>query len=227
MAIVTTFYQSGTFTVSASKTIDVSCWGAGGDGNKDGTGGSGGAYCAKTFTVKAGTYTVNVGVRNDDGFGNGGFSNFISASIIVQAGGGRSDGTITGQDSYNTGSTTFTGGLGGSPSSGYENYNGGSGGSAAGGLGNGITGNDGSDGGASFSAFGHSVVGALGASGAAAGGGNGGNSAYYDSGPCSRVVSAQDGDIPGGGGGGGYRGETNVPLISEGRGADGMVQISW
>jgi hypothetical protein len=228
MAITTTYYTSGTFSVSASKTIDVSCWGAGGDGNANGTGGSGGAYVGKTFTVQSGSYTVNVGQPNADGFGNGGVSNFISASVIVvQAGGGRSDGTITGQSTFNTGSTKYTGGTGGTFSGTYGNYGGAGGGSAAGGVGNGAAGENGADTGASFPQFGHSLTGSLGASGGTSGGGDGGNAAYYDAGPCSRIIPATNGVVPGGGGGGGYSGESNVSIKTEGTGGAGMVTITW
>jgi hypothetical protein len=229
MATTLTYYTSGILSVTESvRNVTASCWGAGGDGNSNGTGGSGAAYAAKSFTVQSGSYTINVGQANADGLGNGGVSNFISASIIiVQAAGGRSDGTITGQSTFNTGSTKYTGGTGGTFSGTYGNYGGAGGGSAAGGLGNGIAAGNGSDTGASFAQFGHSLTGSLGASGADAGGGNGGNAAYYDAGPCSRLISAANGDLPGGGGGGGYSGESSVSVKTEGTGGAGMVTITW
>jgi hypothetical protein len=224
----TTFYKSGTFSVTGSTSIGVSCWGAGGNGNSNGKGGSGGAYAAKTLTIQSGSYTVDVGQVNADIFGNGGASSFTSASVIVvRAGGGRSDGTITGQSSLNTGSTKYTGGIGGTFAENYGNYGGAGGGSAAGGIGNGAAGANGSDTGASFPQFGHSLTGSLGASGAASGGGNGGNAAYYYAGTDSRLINATNGDVPGGGGGGGYSGETRVSVKTEGFGGSGMVTVSW
>ena len=225
----TTYYTSGTLAVTESlRNVTASCWGAGGNGNTNGTGGSGASYATIAFTVPSGSYTINVGVPNSDGLGNGGVSNFISASVIrLQAAGGRSDGTITGQTAFNTGSTKYTGGTGGTFLGASGNYGAAGGGSAAGGLGNGIAAGDGLDTGASFSQFGHSPTGSLGASGAAAGGGNGGNAAYYDAGPCSRLITATDGDLPGGGGGGGYSGESSTPVKTEGTGGAGMVTVTW
>lgn len=224
----TTFYTSGTFTVTGSTSITASCWGAGGNGNLNGTGGSGGAYAQGKLTIQSGSYTVNVGQANADIFGNGGASSFVSASVIlVRAGGGKSDGTITGQSSVNTGSIKYTGGLGGTFAANYGNYGGAGGGSSAGGLGNGVAGANGSDTGASFPQFGHSLTGSLGASGTSSGGGNGGNAAYYYAGTDSRLINATNGDIPGGGGGGGYSGETSTSVKTEGLGGAGLVVISW
>lgn len=223
---LTTYTTSGTLTLASQKTIQVSCWGAGGDGNPNGTGGSGGAYATKSFTVPAGTYTVNVGTANADGFGNGGVSNFISASVIlVQASGGKSNGSIAHQASLNTGSVKFVGGAGGTFAGGYGNYGGAAGGAAGGGLGAGAAGGTTTDSGASFPEFGHTLVGSTGASGATSGGGSGGNAAYYDAGPNSRLIPASNGVYPGGGGGGGYSGETNSAIKTEGIGGGGRVDV--
>lgn len=222
----TTYTATDTLVLVTQKTINVSCWGAGGDGNPNGTGGSGGAFVTKSFTVPAGTYNINVGTANADGFGNGGVSNFVSASVIVvQAAGGRSDGTIAHQASLNTGSLKYIGGLGGAFTATYGNYGAGAGGSAAGGLGNGANGDAGADSGASFVQYGHSLGGVGGASGGAAGGGNGGAAAYYDAGPNSRLIYATNGEAPGGGGGGGYSGETSPSVRTEGTGAGGRVDV--
>lgn len=223
-----TFTANGTFSVVTSTPVTMSLWGAGGNGNANGTGGSGGAYVVEMVTLPSGSYTVVVGQPNADGFGNGGNSYFESASVILaRAAGGKSDGTIAHQAALNTGSTKYVGGTGGTFTTGYGNYGGAGGGSAAGGLGNGIAGSDGYDSGASFPQFGHPLGGAAGANGGAAGGGNGGAAAYYNAGTDSRLIPATDGDAPGGGGGGGYSGETNKTVITEGRGAVGRVDVSY
>lgn len=228
MAITTVFLESGTFSVSASKNIDVSCWGAGGDGNANGTGGSGAAFASSSITVESGSYTVNVGLSNYDGLGNGGVSNFISASVIlVQAAGGRSDGTVGPQTSYITGSLKRGGGRGGLFSANYGNYGSGGGGSAAGPHDHGQDGQSGYDSGASFSQYGHAFTGSVGASGHIAEGGDGGNGSYYFAGTDSRLVAASNGQVPGGGGGGGYTGENNAAIKTEGNGGHGMVTIRW
>lgn len=227
MATTTTYTANDTLVLASPKTVDVSLWGAGGDGNPNGTGGSGGSYVAKSISLPAGTYTINVGQANADGFGNGGVSNFISASVIVaQAAGGRSSGTIAHQAALNTGSMKYVGGAGGAFIGGYGNYGSAGGGSAAGGLGNGVASSDSTEGGGSFPEFGASLIGGSGASGATAGGGNGGNGAYYDAGPCSRIIPAINGDAPGGGGGGGYSGESSVPVITQGSGGRGQVDVT-
>lgn len=223
-----TYTSNGTFSRATATPVTMSLWGAGGDGSANGTGGSGGSYVVKSVVLQSGSYNVFVGQRNADGLGNGGDSYFQSASVIIaRAAGGRSDGTITHQASFNTGSTKYVGGAGGTFSGGYGNYGAGSGGSAAGGLGVGIAGSNGLDNGASFPQYGHSVGAVSGASGEASGGGNGGNSAYYDAGTNSRLIPATNGEAPGGGGGGGYSGETNIAVVTEGRGALGRVDISY
>lgn len=223
-----TYTSNATFSLTASVSTDISCWGAGGDGNSNGTGGSGGAYAASTVTLQSGSYVITVGQRNADGLGNGGVSTFVSASVIlVRAAGGKSDGTISHQETLNTGSTKYVGGTGASFSNGYGNYGSGGGGSAAGGLGDGVAAVGSTDSGASFSVFGHNSIGALGADGTAAGGGNGGNGAYYDAGTNSRLIQATDGSEPAGGGGGGYTGESSSPVVTEGRGATGRVIVSY
>ena len=227
MATTTTYTANSSLVLATSKNIDVSCWGAGGDGNPNGTGGSGASYVGKNLTLPAGTYTINVGQANADGKGNGGVSNFISASVIlVQAAGGKSNGTIAHQAALNTGSLKYVGGAGGAFVGGYGNYGSAGGGSAAGGLGNGVASSDSTLGGGSFPEFGASLVGGSGASGATSGGGNGGNGAYYDGGPCSRLIPATNGDAPGGGGGGGYSGESSVPVITQGSGGRGQVTVT-
>lgn len=223
-----TYTSNGTFSTATNISASISCWGAGGDGNANGTGGSGGSYASRTLVLQSGSYAITVGQSNEDGLGNGGNSSFTSASaIIVRAAGGKSDGTIAHQASLNTGSTTYVGGTGASFSNGYANYGSGGGGSGAGGLGNGIAAVASSNSGASFSMFGGNVSGSLGANGAAAGAGSGGNGAYYDAGTNSRLIAATDGVVPAGGGGGGYTGERSGPVVTEGRGARGQVDVSY
>lgn len=227
MPTTTTYTANDTLVLATSKNIDVSCWGAGGDGNLNGTGGSGASYAGKSITLPAGTYTINVGQANADGFGNGGVSSFISASVIlVRAAGGKSDGTIAHQATLNTGSTKYVGGAGGAFVGGYGNYGSAGGGSSAGGIGNGVASSDSTSGGGSFPEFGASLVGGLGASGTPSAGANGGNGAYYDAGPCSRLIPATNGDVPGGGGGGGYSGESSAPVITQGSGGGGKVTVT-
>ena len=223
-----TYTSNGTLNLTASVSTAISCWGAGGDGNTNGTGGSGGAYATRTLTLQSGSYTIVVGQPNADGAGNGGNTSFISASvIIIRAAGGKSDGTIAHQASLNTGSTTYVGGTGASFSNGYGNYGSGGGGSGAGGLGNGVAAVASTLSGASFTVFGGTTGGSVGADGSAAGAGSGGNGAYYDAGPNSRLIAATDGVVPAGGGGGGYSGETSNPVVTEGRGARGQVDIVY
>lgn len=223
-----TYTSNATFNLTASVSTNISCWGAGGDGNSDGTGGSGGSYCSRTVTLQSGSYTITVGQRNADGLGNGGNSTFVSASaIIVRAAGGRSDGTIAHQAALNTGSTKYVGGSGASFSGDYGNYGSGGGGSGGGGLGNGVAAVASTLSGASFSVFGSTLTGSLGADGTAAGAGSGGNGAYYDAGPNSRLIPATDGVEPAGGGGGGYTGESSGPVLTEGRGATGRVVVTY
>lgn len=223
-----TYTLDDTFITTSSISASVSCWGAGGDGNSDGTGGSGGAYAARSVVLQSGSYTITVGQRNADGLGNGGNTTFVSASaIILRAAGGNSDGTIDHQAPLNTGSVKYVGGTGVAFTGGYSAYGSGGGGSGAGGSGAGVAAVVSVDSGASFSVFGHTLSGSLGADGASAGGGSGGNGAYYDAGPNSRLIPATDGVEPAGGGGGGYTGERSGPVITEGRGATGRVVIAY
>lgn len=223
-----TYTSNDTFSTATNISASISCWGAGGDGSANGTGGSGGSYSFRSVVLQSGSYTITVGQSNADGLGNGGDTSFISASaIIVRAAGGKSDGTIDHQAPLNTGSVKYVGGTGASFSGGYSAYGSGGGGSGAGGLGNGVSAIASSDSGASFSAFGRTSSGSLGASGAAAGAGSGGDGAYYDAGPDSRLIPATDGVVPAGGGGGGYTGERSGPVVTEGRGARGQVDIVY
>lgn len=223
-----TYTSNDTFSTATNISASIGCWGAGGDGRQDGTGGSGGAYASLTTVLQSGSYVITVGQRNEDGLGNGGNTTFVSASaILLRAAGGRSDGTIAHQAPLNTGSVKYVGGAGASFSGGYSAYGSGGGGSGAGGLGNGVAAVLSAGSGASFTVFGGTTSGSLGADGAAAGAGSGGNGAYYDAGTNSRLIPATDGVEPAGGGGGGYTGETSGPVITEGRGAAGRVTINY
>ena len=100
-----TYTSNGTFSTATTAKVTMSLWGAGGDGNANGTGGSGGAYSFKMVNLQSGSYPIVVGQRNSDGGGNGGSSYITSASVIIaRAAGGKSDGTISHQAVLNTGS---------------------------------------------------------------------------------------------------------------------------
>lgn len=221
-----TYTSNGTFDATASFTsASISCWGAGGSGNSNGQGGSGGAYAFNLVIVPSGSYQIYVGQSNYDGFGNGGDSYFLSASIIrVRAAGGKSDGTISHQSSLNTGSLKYVGGAGGTLYS--TEYNGSGGGAAAGGTSAGNAGGNNLGGGASFEQTGHSATGSIGGDGSVSGGGSGGDGAYYKSTTNSGLIVGTAGTSPGGGGGGGYSAETNV-LDTTGIGGVGRVTVSY
>lgn len=203
--------SGGTPTSSVSASIE--CWGAGGHGNSNGTGGSGGAYATRMVLLKSGSYVIVVGQPTSD---LGGTSSFTSASVqLVVAAGGKKDGSISHQLAICSGSTINLGGLGGDNDSGYAGYNGASGGGAGGALGAGENGRSGHTA--------TTTVGAIGGrynnSGVAKFGGSG---AYYYSGPAiNQVFPATDGDVPGCGGGGGYDYGTD----SSANGGAGLVTV--
>lgn len=218
-----TFTESQTFEFTGSSigggddtgsvTASIECWGAGGHGTADGTGGSGGAYAVKSFIISSGSYTIVVGTSTST---DGGSSSFIDgADIIVTAAGGKADGTITGQIADSSGSTVYAGGIGGANFTGYSAYNGGAGGGAGGAQGNGEAGQSG---------FYSTEI-------AAAKGGQynntgvdrfGGSGSYYYAGAgVNRVVPATTGDIPGCGGGGGYDYGTDTSAA----GGAGLVSV--
>lgn len=198
MATTTTFFSSGTFGLTSSKSVTIECYGAGGRGSKTGNGGSGGAYSRVVKTLGSGSYLVGVGQNDYNGYGNGGDTWFKSGSaavIICQAGGGSQDGTIDWQLTQATGSTNYYGGYGSSDFQGYASYNGGGGGGGAGTSANGSNGE---------SAY-FSTVNTAASGGYSVNGGNGGNGGFYYSGASTnRVVSPSEGKFPGGGGGGAY-----------------------
>lgn len=176
------------------KSVDVivECWGAGAHGHKDGSGGSGGAYAANTFTLKPGKYEIVVG---DGEIGDGGETYLESEDgIVVKAAGGKMNGSVAHQLTESYGKIVYIGGKGGTASS----ANGAGGGGAAGALGNGFDGEHGSTathknpaGGGKYNNEGANNY--------------GGNGAFYYAGPGTNGLhSATAGAIPGCGGGGGY-----------------------
>jgi hypothetical protein len=198
MATTITFLSSGTFSLTASKSCTIECYGAGGRGSKTGNGGSGGAYSKLIKTLGSGSYLVGVGQNDYNGYGNGGDTWFKSGSadvIICQAGGGRQDGTTDWQLTQATGSTKYYGGLGSADYQGYSSYNGSGGGGGAGPTGNGKDGQS-----AYLSTPYEAAAGGLGNTT-----GNGGSGGYYYAGAnVNRIVSPSKGSFPGGGGGGAY-----------------------
>lgn len=222
----------GTYTFTSSVLLSgvaIACWGAGGNGSPTGNGGSGGAWCTQTADLKSGSYTVVVGARNYDGFGNGGDSYFVSASVIIcRAPGGKIDGTTNHQTALMTGSFKIKGGRGGAAGA-NSGGSGGCGGHFTG-LSSAGDGTDGTDCGASFSAFGHPYTQSIGAvdndSYKSC------NGAYYFAGTAARIikgVDAPDDDYYyyGCGGSGGYPGENSIPVDTTGRPGKALVSLNW
>lgn len=216
------FLSSATLNLTASKTVVIECFGAGGRGSKTGNGGSGGAYSKVTKTLEAGTYSIGVGKNDYNGYGNGGDTWFKSGSanvVICQAGGGRQDGTITWQLSQATGSTIYYGGYGCPDFMGYASYNGSGGGGGAGNGGNGQSGQS--------AFFSTDLVAAVGGTGSWINGdgtGNGGNGGFYYSGAnVNKVHPPTDGAYPGGGGGGAY----DYGAETETNGGDGVLFLTY
>jgi hypothetical protein len=215
MNITHTYTASGEWIfadVSGSGQVTIQCWGAGGNGNETRTGGSGGAYASSVLNLVPGTYVINVGTPD-----NGGITNVISSSgeIIVQAPGGKSDGTIDHQPTLLTGSITSVGGIGASEYDGYSNYNGSGGGSCGGPSSNGQAGQSG--------LYAQREQGALGGISIDSVSGNGGAGAFFDAGTLGIILPAKDGEIPGGGAGGAYSYLTET----FGTGANGQAIISY
>ena len=126
-------FLTSSFWTYAGGTAKIQVWGAGGRGNINGNGGSGGGYAESTIALPAGTYTASVGLCESASFYSGssylpiptgsvipnyytdGSASFFAAGSValVSAAGGRYDGTTTAQSSSLTGSITFQGGAGG------------------------------------------------------------------------------------------------------------------
>jgi hypothetical protein len=212
-----TFSQDTSWSLShpsGSTTVAIHAWGAGGHGGSVGNGGAGGGYSELITTLGNGIYPIVVGQPTNT---DGGLSSFTSESvIIVQAPGGKSDGSITGQTALLTGSVTASGGPGAANYTGYSTYNGSGGGSAGGPFGNGTTGQS-----AFYSTRTSGATGGLVPNGVGGNGGNGGNGAYFDAGTHGVIIAAQAGENPGGGGGGAYDYGTN----DAGQGGAGRVEI--
>jgi hypothetical protein len=122
-----------TYTTPANCTsIYVEAVGGGGGGGRgafsDGGGGGGaGGYCAKYFTVVAGTsYTYAIGAGGIANSGNGGNTTFTVGGTTITAGGGGGGIEGNSEDTYNPG-----GGLGGSSTNGDLNVRGGGGGAGS------------------------------------------------------------------------------------------------
>lgn len=187
-------YEGGSPT--GSTTASIECWGAGGHGNKNGTGGSGGAYASKMVILSSGSYTIVVGQAT----ATDGGQTYVSSSngALVVAAGGKMDGTVSHQLAASSGSTVYVGGVGGANFTGYSAYNGGGGGGCAGQNGNGQDGQSGfystADAPASGGRYNNTGVERF-----------GGNGAFYYAGPgVNQVYAASTGSMPGCGGGGGY-----------------------
>jgi hypothetical protein len=209
-----TFSQDATWSLShpsSSTVATIQAWGAGGHGGSTGNGGSGGGFAEITCSLGNGDYPIVVGQPTEK---DGGLSSFTSASVvIVQAPGGKIDGTVDEQASLLTGSSTAIGGHGSPDYKGYSSYNGSGGGSSGGPGGNGAVGQ---------SAFYSTKTSP--ASGGKDGdprSGDGGNGAFFDAGTFGGIISAQAGKTPGGGGGGAYDYGQN----SSGQGGVGKVEV--
>jgi predicted CxxxxCH...CXXCH cytochrome family protein len=205
-----TYDLSGTWTAPVGVTsVEVACWGAGGNGgsgakNHSGGGGGGGAYSyTATIAVTPGnTYTVNVGVGGAATLTDRD-SWFIDNTTILAkggtdganaGGGGSGAGGNGGQAVQGIGTSRYSGGDGAAGISGT--LTGGGGGSSAGTSSNGVSAADG--------------TGAT----APAGGGNGGNG--------GTAANGNSGSAPGGGAGG--AGDKNN---NGGTGASGRVTITY
>jgi hypothetical protein len=179
------------------KTLNAvaECWGGGAHGGKLGVGGSGAAYAANTFTLRPGKYEIVIG---DGDVGNGGETYLESEDgIIVQAAGGKMDGSNEHQRNESVGKVIFVGGKGGLASSG----NGGGGGGCGGAQGDGENGNGGNNSTHKTGAAGGKYNN-LGANS------SGGVGAFYYAGPgTNEIYRATPGGFPGCGGGGGYNQE--------------------
>lgn len=221
MSITQLFTTSGTFNLTSSVLVTITCVGAGGHGSITGNGGSGGAYAVTRKTLQSGSYTVTVGQATST---DGGDSYFTSASVIIcRAPGGKNDGTITHQTALLTGSEAIGYGGHGSPDfQGYASYNGSGGGECGTGIGDG----NGQDGQSAYystatsPARGGASVGFEGNVGQGAGGVG---SFYYAGANVSQIFPAGNGEFPGGGGGGAY----DYGRDSSGGGAGGLVRVVY
>ncbi len=207
-------------TATSSVFASVICYGAGGHGHRSGTGGSGGAY-AQSLTdillVSGSKLHIVVGKATSTDGGTSSFS-VDDGPIIVQAAGGKCDGTVAHQTSLTTGSWKISiGGLGGGMASGYSNHNGGGGGGGGGYLGDGASGQSGNYAGRSRPARGGLLNNVDSTS-------YGGSGSYYESGARQNlVVSAGNGATPACGGGGGY--DYPDGRDTSGSGGDGVVIV--
>jgi hypothetical protein len=189
-------------------TVQVQCWGPGGDGHSStgtasGAGGGGGEYASETALAvpSGGTASFTVGSG-----GSGTSTVFTGSSVTVTAHAGTNAPGVGGANgvggSGSTNATHFTGGDGGNGLSG-TGKGGGGGGSSAGTA-------------AGGSAGGNGGIGSGGSGGTApSGGGNGGAGG-------GSTANGVAGSTPGGGGGGGG-GTTH----SGGGGADGQITLTY
>ena len=232
-----TYLASASLTITSSVTASIQCWGAGGHGNTNGTGGSGAAFASSSIGLVAGsTYFIYVGKTTS---GDGAPSSFGTGSVtLVKAPGGYVDGTVSKQLSLLTGSIRSQGGQGGVPVPGI--VHGGGGGSS--GHPNSANGSDGAANativGASYSTAGmhpnqsHTATNPrvnpenppAGGAAPTSGSGNGGTGAWYDSSTRSIFYPATAGSVPGGGGGG--HAKNNATDISA-PGGNGMIIITY
>ena len=184
--------------VNIKSLVSFECWGAGGNGEKDGTingGGGGGGYSKLTNpTLYNGTYGLHI-----DNAGNQNLS-FVSDpagnNICVANSGTNASGAGAGAGGSTTGAVGTVTNAGGNGAAGVADTSGGGGGGS------------GSASGAGGNASG-STGGTSGAGGGA--GGNGGGA----------MTNGVAGTLPGGGGGGANSGHTAAA------GASGQVIVSW
>lgn len=201
--------SSSPWNVPAGVTsVQVQCWGPGGDGHASGGGGSGaggggGEYAAETTiaVTSGGTAAFTVGA------GGSGVSTVFTGSVA----------SVTAHAGTSAGSGSGANGTGGTGSTNTTHFNGGDGGNGHANAGFGGGGGGSSAGTAAVGGNGGSAGGSAGASGGTApsGGGNGGAGG-------SSTTSGNPGTTPGGAGGGGG-GTTH----SGGAGADGQIILTY
>ena len=226
-----TFTNSGTFSVSASGTVEVLvvAGGGGGGGSLYGSGGgAGGLIYSNAFLISdASNMTVTVGAGGAAGTTGNNGNNSVFGSLTALGGGGGSSSTGNGQSGGSGGGGYSTNGIGGagtqsvSPCAGYGN-NGGNGASGAGGGGGGagsasINGTGSGGDGRPYSICGTGTV-------YYAGGGSGAGNTYSSLGGGGKSINsstAQSGAVnSGGGGGGGW-------AAAGGSGGSGIVIVRY
>lgn len=223
-----TFSSSGNFVAGHTGTIQVQCWGPGGngqdyEGGQWGGGAGGGAYAA-TYdipVVSGVSYPVVVGTV-------GVSSKFNTTTVVadygrpgtINSGSGGAGGSVA----NSTGTTRYAGGNGGVGND--ANDNSGGGGGCAGPNGNGVNGHNSTTGNGGDGGNGNNSLGGGGGAGGPAPSGNGskgganvlgGGGGGGAGGPNGAVGGS--GGIPGGGGGSGENGA--------GSGARGQVVIKY